>query len=164
LFFLNVEFMWPDRPLPLLISPTPEVASFAHVELMKNLWHACMGHAGGHAVDELPKLGTGVVIKPSVPDHCEACIMGKHPCVPHNDEGEDIDYDILGLLHTNLCGPFPVQSPHSESYFMIVLDDNSNFLATVCLPTKDRALEEFQIIVNCWELETGKKGQNCAIG
>ena len=157
LFFLDVEFVRPGNPLPLLISPTPEVASFARVELTKNLWHARMGHAGGHAVDELPKLGTGVVIKPSVLDRCEACIIGKHPRAPHDDRGEDIDYDILGLLHTDMCGPFPVQSPRGESHFMIVLDDNSNFLATVCLPSKDRALEEFRTIVNRWELETGKK-------
>jgi hypothetical protein len=158
LFFADLEFERPQALSPEvgLSETSPESASFACVQLTRNLWHARLGHAGGDAVNELPLVGTGVVMVSSVLDRCEPCIIAKHardphPAVPHRV------YDILELVHADLCSPFPTRSPRGEQHALVMLDDGSNYNAVECMWTKDQAFERFKVVIVCWELQTGKK-------
>ena len=107
-------------------------------------------------MNELPLVGTGVVMVSSVLDRCEPCIIAKHACDPHPTIPHRV-YNILELVHANLCGPFPTQSPHGEQHALIMLDDGSNYNAVECMWTKDQVFEWFKVVIVHWELQTGKK-------
>jgi hypothetical protein len=134
LFFADLEFKRPQA-LSLevgLSEASPESASFARVQLTRNLWHARLGHAGGDAVNELPLVGTGVVVVSSVLDRCEPCIIAKHTCDPHSTSPHRV-YNILELVHADLCGPFPTRSSCGEQHALVMLDDGLNDNVVECM-------------------------------
>ncbi|KIK32411.1 hypothetical protein CY34DRAFT_42364, partial [Suillus luteus UH-Slu-Lm8-n1] len=91
------------------------------------LWHARLGHVGGDAVKRLPLFATGVKVETSLPLHtCEPCLLGKHPRKPYPVSDSPRAANLLDLVHSDLCGPFPVATPHSKHHFVIFLDDHSN--------------------------------------
>lgn len=58
---------------------------------------------------------------------------------------------MLDLVHSDLCGPFPVRMPHGKSYFIIFLDDYTHLINIQLLATKDQALEAWNIVKALWE-------------
>jgi hypothetical protein len=62
---------------------------------------------------------------------------------------------MLQLIHSDLCGPFPIQTPHGKVHFIIFLDDFSNLLNLQLLATKDQALAAWEIVKANWENHTG---------
>ncbi|KAG1876578.1 hypothetical protein DFJ58DRAFT_625286, partial [Suillus subalutaceus] len=96
----------------------------AHVPLSWDLWHARMGHPGGDAVKRLPIFATGVKVDVStVLQRCEPCIITKHPCKPYLSSETPCATHMLNLIHSDLCGPFPITTPHGKHHFIIFLDD-----------------------------------------
>jgi hypothetical protein len=145
LFFADVNFLHPDAPA--VLSPMrSESVSFAPVQLTQNLWHARLSHADSDTVKERPLIGSGVVIITSVLDKCEPCIIAKHPRGPHPAQDCHV-YNKLGLVHADLCGPFPTQSPWGELHALVLLDDHTNFNAVECLRTKDQTFERFKVVI-----------------
>lgn len=65
--------------------------------------------------------------------------------------------ELLGLIHIDICGLFPVQGPRSEQYFIIALDDHSHDAVVECLRTRDQAFSFYVAVEVQWECQTGKK-------
>jgi hypothetical protein len=63
---------------------------------------------------------------------------------------------MLELIHSDLCGPFPVSTPHGKLHFILFLDDHSNLLNLQLLATKDQALDAWRIIKARWENHSGR--------
>ncbi|KAG1879346.1 hypothetical protein C8R48DRAFT_576564, partial [Suillus tomentosus] len=83
-----------------------------------------MGHTGGESVRRLPHIAHGVAIDSNVAmSRCESCIIGKHPRQPHPTSQSPPASRFLELIHSDLCGPIPVITPHHKRYFIIFLDD-----------------------------------------
>ena len=61
---------------------------------------------------------------------------------------------MLDLIHSNLCGPFPVRMPHGKLYFIVFLDDYTNLINVQLLSSKDQALEAWSIVKARWENHT----------
>ena len=55
-----------------------------------------------------------------------ACIVCKSPQHSYLHHGHWASA-ISELLHVNLCGPYPVQTPDGKQHFYVTLDDHSNF-------------------------------------
>ena len=58
---------------------------------------------------------------------------------------------MLDLIHSDLCGPFPICTPHVKLYFIVFLHDHTHLLNVQLLATKDQALDAWQIIKSLWE-------------
>nr|GEV75180.1 retrotransposon protein, putative, Ty1-copia subclass [Tanacetum cinerariifolium] len=57
---------------------------------------------------------------------CKSCISGKmgHKPFPHKVERAK---DLLGLVHTDVCGPFRTVSREGASYFIFITNDFSHY-------------------------------------
>lgn len=155
LFFIDLKFIRPDESPPAL--HTRELSAFARSPLSLDLWHARMGHPGGDAVKRLKHTATGVTFETSAPlQRCEPCIMAKHPRKPYPPSLEPRTSHMLDLVHSDLCGPFPIATPHGKLHFVIFLDDHTNLLNLQLLATKDQALEAWRIVKARWENHSGR--------
>ena len=154
---VDLRFIHPTE----LTSCTPfgqEISAIAKSGAKLDLWHAWMGHPGGDYVKRLPLIATGVTIDCAKPlSQCEACIMAKHPHKPHPPFKTPRADHMLDLIHSDLCGPFPVRTPHAKLYFIVCLDDHSHLLNVQLLATKDQALNAWRIVKNLWENHTERK-------
>ena len=83
------------------------------------------------------------------------CILGKILHAPYSANGFHAA-ELLGLIHIDICRPFPVQGPKLEQYFIIALDDHSNDSSVNCLQTQDQAFAFYVSVEAKWEHQTGK--------
>ncbi|KAJ3482340.1 hypothetical protein NLJ89_g12145 [Agrocybe chaxingu] len=145
LSFFPCTFIRPNVPaLPAL----PHVAFpvFARAELTPELWHRRFGHLGRDAtcLALTKNYATGTEFKGPFSDHrCIPCLIGKSPQRPYDHNGVRAAH-VGKLLHLDICGPYPVKTPHSEQYFFSVLDDRSNFGFTALLKDRTAALAFFK--------------------
>jgi len=77
--------------------------------------------------------------------------MAKHPHKPYPSSDMPCTMQMLNLIHSDLCGPFPIATPHSKYHFVIFLDDHTNLLNLQLLATKDQALEAWTLVRKRWE-------------
>jgi hypothetical protein len=87
---------------------------------------------------------------------CVPCVIGRQPADPYPFRGNRAE-GILDIIHMDICGPFPVTTPHGKHYFFPILDDFINFAATTLLSKKDEALVAFKVVKARWEKTTGHK-------
>ena len=57
---------------------------------------------------------------------CESCLMGKMTKTPFSGHGERIS-ELLGLVHTDVCGPVTTEARGGYSYFITFTDYLSRF-------------------------------------
>jgi hypothetical protein len=152
LFFVELEFVLPPK------NQSVETALFVKVPETMDLWHNRMGHIGETATRNLLRSVKGV----SFPSgdklsKCEPCIIGKHAQEPHPSSTTSMSTELLALVFCDICGPFPVLTPHGKRYLIAFLENSINILKVFCLASKDQATEAFSITKNSWERKTGKK-------
>lgn len=158
LCFVDLEFLYPPPAASLQSVAAPDLTAFAHVPLTLDLWHARMGHPGGNAVRRLPLFTKGASITSPEPlSKCESCILGKHPRQPYPSSDSPPASRFLELIHSDLCGPIPTETPHGKRYFIIFLDDHTNILDLQLLATKDQALSAWQLVRARWENMSGQR-------
>ncbi|RDB27573.1 Retrovirus-related Pol polyprotein from transposon TNT 1-94 [Hypsizygus marmoreus] len=144
----------PAVTLPLDRSPP---TSFAHVPLSPELWHRRFGHIGIDATRAVltKPYATGIQYNGSFTHaHCIPCLIGKHPQRPYDHFARRADH-ICDLIHMDTCGPFPVMTPHKESFFYGLLDDTSNYGNTDLLVHKSDAASSYFRIEARWEHRSG---------
>jgi hypothetical protein len=156
LFSVELRFIRPGETS--FYSSPSEISAFARVPLTWDLWHARLGHIGGEAVKRVPLIATGVEVDKNVPlRRCEPCIIAKHPRKPFPPSEEPPAAHPLDVIHSDLCGPFPIVTPHGKYHFVIFLDDHSNLLNLQLLATKDQALEAWRTVKTRWENHLERK-------
>ena len=167
LFILEVEFLMPPitgvtvQVGPLLAVELPsrsELAFFAKVPETLDLWHYRMGHPGEPATLALLKSTTGASFVPGKPlTKCEPCIFGKQARLPAPTSQTPRTTNLLELIHLDICGPFPVATPHGKAYFVLFLDDASSVVNLQNLMLRSEVRDAWRILKAKWELKTGKK-------
>ncbi|GKE11621.1 retrotransposon protein, putative, ty1-copia subclass, partial [Tanacetum coccineum] len=65
--------------------------------------------------------------------------------------------DILGLIHTDVCGPFRTVSREGASYFITFKDDFSRYGYVYLMKHKHEVFETFKVFQNEVENQLGKK-------
>jgi len=156
LYFVDLEFVYPPEKRP--IERPIESALFAKVVETMDLWHHRMGHIGEAATRSLLQSVKGVTFPPGDNlSKCEPCIIGKHARSPHPSSSTPKSTELLELVFCDLCGPFPVLTPHGKLYLVAFLEDSANILKVHCLASKDQSAEAFHITKASWERKTGKK-------
>ena len=99
------------------------------------MWHHRLGHLGQDAVRALltKDYAASVSFVGSFDKvHCVPCLVGKDPQQPYAHNAHRASA-IAELLHLDICGPYPIETPGGNRYFFPILDDRSNFSFTALL-------------------------------
>ena len=89
-------------------------------------WHCRLGHANEKCISRLHKDGILGSFDLESFDTCESCLRGKMTKSPFNKQSEKAS-DLLGLIHTNVCGPLSTTARGGFSYFVTFIDDFSRY-------------------------------------
>ena len=119
------------------------------------LWHCRLGHVGDGRLQKLHKDAYLGAFDYESFATCESCIMGKLPKSPFSGIGERAK-GILELIHSDVCGPMPVQARSGSFYFITFTDDFSRFGWVYLMRYKSEALEKFREFKNEVEKQSGK--------
>ncbi|GKF40564.1 retrotransposon protein, putative, ty1-copia subclass, partial [Tanacetum coccineum] len=86
----------------------------------------------------------------------KSCISRKmaHKPFPHKVERAK---DLLGIIHTDVCGPFRTVSREGASYFITFTDDFSRYGYVYLMKHKYAVFKTFEVLQNEVENRLGKK-------
>ena len=153
LSLLNLDFIPPPLPIALQLFP--------QVQISPEVWHRRFGHLGHEASRNAitGEYATGIT-KPSttypLSSRCIPCLIGKSPQAPYSNNTK-CAISIGDLIHIDICGPFPTLTPRKEAYFIIFLDDASNYGVTMLLSHKSGAFQVWKKVEASWELSSGNR-------
>ncbi|KAL4326131.1 hypothetical protein GQ457_11G022160 [Hibiscus cannabinus] len=119
------------------------------------LWHCRLGHISERRISKLHKDG---LLDPFVfeqLDVCESCLLGKMTKTPFSGKGERAS-DLLGLIHSDVCGPMNTQARGGYQYFITFTDDFSRYGYIYLMRHKSEALEKFKEFKNEVQNQHGK--------
>lgn len=120
-------------------------------------WHQRFGHLN---VNDLKKLHTNNMVKglqlnnKNTNFDCVICAKSKIHQLPYRIS-EHKEKERLGLVHSDICGPFEVQSLGGARYFATFIDDNSRYIETVMLRQRSDILIAFKNYKKRIEKQTG---------
>ncbi|GJU97133.1 retrotransposon protein, putative, ty1-copia subclass [Tanacetum coccineum] len=108
------------------------------------LWHFRLGHISKKRIEKLQHDGllnsTDLrAFEKSVP-----CMSGKMARKPYTHQVERAK-DLLGLIHTDVYGPFKIMSIQEASYFVTFTDDFSRYGYVYLLKHKHEVFETFKV-------------------
>jgi len=89
------------------------------------LWHRRLGHLHHGALKILQQITTRLpkgTIEQS--DQCKGCTLGKFVKSTFHEK-DSCTTMILERIHTDMCGPFSVDSTTKDKYYVIFVDDFS---------------------------------------
>ncbi|KAM1546338.1 hypothetical protein ACFX10_046560 [Malus domestica] len=122
----------------------------------EKMWHLKLGHVNLEKIHKMSKDG---YIHPLGNDRmgtCECCLKGKMTKSPFTGKGER-STEILGLIHTDVCGPMSTTSRGGFSYYITFTDDHSRFGYVYLMKYKSESFERFKEFKNEVEKQTGKQ-------
>ncbi|KAL4280602.1 hypothetical protein GQ457_03G017070 [Hibiscus cannabinus] len=88
-------------------------------------------------------------------DVCESCLLEKMTKAPFSGKGERAS-DLLGLIHSDVCGPMNTQARGGYQYFITFTDDFSRYGYIYLMRHKSEALEKFKEFKNEVQNQHGK--------
>ena len=86
---------------------------------------------------------------------CESCLRGKMTKSPFNKQSERAS-DLLGLIHTDVCGPLSTSARGGYSYFITFTDDFSRYGYVYLMRHKFKTFEKFKMFKNGVQNQLGK--------
>ena len=124
-----------------------------------DMWHKRMGHICKERLQKMKRenmvegfnIGNNAMTK-----ICEPCISGKQTRSSFPSKDSDKSYEILELIHSDICGKLPEKSLSQSEYFITFLDEKSRYSWVFPLKKKSDALHTFQCFKVTVEKETGK--------
>ena len=117
-----------------------------------DLWHQRMGHLCEQQLKHMVNKGlaTGIKFrKASGLSFCEGCVEGKMHRTPFQSVGVRSTRK-LQLVHSDVCGPMPVESLGGQKYFVTFIDDYSRCCMVCFMKQKSEVtakFKEFEAIV-----------------
>ncbi|GJY15309.1 zinc finger, CCHC-type containing protein, partial [Tanacetum coccineum] len=90
------------------------------------LWHCHLGHINKKRIAKLQHDGLLASIDDESSDVCVSCISGKMARKPFTFASERVD-DPLGIIHSDVCGPFRTTSREGANYYVTFTDDFSRY-------------------------------------
>ncbi|GJS12882.1 zinc finger, CCHC-type containing protein [Tanacetum coccineum] len=116
------------------------------------LWHCRLGHINKKRMEKLQHDG---LLDSTDIKSFEKCMSGKMARKPYSHEVERAKY-LLGLIHTDVCGPFKIMSRQGASYFVTFTDDFSRYGYVYLLKHKHEVFETFKVFQKEVENQLGK--------
>nr|GEX20381.1 hypothetical protein [Tanacetum cinerariifolium] len=111
------------------------------------LWHCRLTHISKKRIEKLQQEGLLKSTDDESLDQCVSCLSGKmtRKSFPHRPERVT---DLLGIIHTDLCGPLRHVSTQGASYFITFIDDYSRYSYVYLLKHKHEVFETFKEFKN----------------
>nr|GEY12115.1 hypothetical protein [Tanacetum cinerariifolium] len=107
------------------------------------LWHCRLGHISKKRIEKLQHDGVLNSIDIESLGKCVSCMSGKMARKPYSHQVERAK-DLLGPIHTDVCGPFKIVSRQGASYFVTFTDDFSRYGYVYLLKHKHDVFETFK--------------------
>ena len=82
---------------------------------------------------------------------CESCLLSKMIKSPFKEKGERAS-NVLGLVHTDVCGPMNISARGEYYYFIIFTDDLPRYGYVYLMKHKSKSFEIFK----CFHSEVEK--------
>lgn len=120
-----------------------------------SLWHKRLGHISKSRVERLVSDGILDSLDFSDFDVCVECIKGKQTKI--KKYGAHRTTDVLELIHTDICGPFPMASWNGQQYFITFIDDYSRYGYLFLIHEKSQSLDVFKKFKAEVELQLNKR-------
>ncbi|GJZ81043.1 retrotransposon protein, putative, ty1-copia subclass [Tanacetum coccineum] len=119
------------------------------------LWHYRLGHISKKRIEKLQhdELLNSTDLRAF--EKCVPCMSGKMARKPYTHQVERAK-DLLGLIHTDVCGPFKIMSRQGASYFVTFTDDFSRYRYVYLLKHKHEVFETFKVFQKEVENQLGK--------
>ncbi|GKB92348.1 retrotransposon protein, putative, ty1-copia subclass [Tanacetum coccineum] len=119
------------------------------------LWHCRLAHISKKRIEKLQQEGLLRSTDDESFDQCISCLSGKmtRKSFPHRPERAT---DLLGIIHTDVCGPLRHVSRQGASYFITFTDDYSRYGYVYLLKHKHEVFETFKVFKNEVENQLGK--------
>ena len=123
---------------------------------LNELWHRRMGHLHHGALKTLKKVVTGSPeLSTKRDDVCRVCVLGKYAKATY-PRSNNRARSVLGLIHSDICGPMSMNALSGAKYFVTFIDDHSKKTWIYFLKTKDEVFERFKEFKSLVENLTGK--------
>lgn len=106
------------------------------------LWHKRLGHISRNRVERLVSDGILDSLDFTNFGVCIDCIKGKQTKI--KKLGANRTTDVLELIHTDICGPFPTASWNGQQYFISFIDDYSRYGYLFLIHEKSQSLDVFK--------------------
>jgi transposase InsO family protein len=106
-------------------------------------WHCLLGHVGVKCMKKLHADGLLGSMDFDSFDTCEPCLLGKMSRTPFTGLVERAS-DLLGIIHTDVCGPMSVATRNGYRYFVTFTDDLSIYVYIYLMKHKSRTFEKFK--------------------
>ena len=107
------------------------------------LWHLRLGHINLNRIQRLVSSGILEQFKPTASRVCESCLEGKMSSKAFKAKGYRAE-DVLGLIHSDLCGPMSTQARGGYEYFVTFIDDYSRYGDVYLLRRKSECFDKFK--------------------
>nr|GEY16282.1 hypothetical protein [Tanacetum cinerariifolium] len=119
------------------------------------LWHCRLAHINKKRIEKLQhdRLLKSMDNEPF--DQCVSCISSKMTRKHFSQKTEKVK-DVLGLIHTDVCGPLRRVSKKGSSYFITFTDDYSRYGYVYLLKHKHEVFETFKVFKSEVENQLGK--------
>ena len=106
------------------------------------LWHKRLGHISKQRIERL--VSDGILDSLDLRDFkvCIECIKGKQTNVRKLSANRSSN--VLELIHTDICGPFPTASWNGQRYFITFIDDYSRYGYIYLIYEKSQSLDVFK--------------------
>ena len=114
-----------------------------------------LGHANEKRISQLHKDGLLDSFDFESFDTCESCLLGKMTKSPFTHKGERAK-ELLGLIHTDVCGPFSTSAREGYLYFITFSDDFSRYGFIYLMRHKSESFEKFKEFKNEVQNQLGK--------
>ncbi|GKB58389.1 zinc finger, CCHC-type containing protein, partial [Tanacetum coccineum] len=119
------------------------------------IWHFRLRHINKKRMDMLQRDGLLQPTHKESHEKCKSCISGKMAQKPFPHQVERAK-DLLGLIHTDVCGPFRTVSREGVNYFITFIDDFSRYGFVYLMKHKHEVFENFKVFQNEVENQLGK--------
>nr|GEX16149.1 zinc finger, CCHC-type [Tanacetum cinerariifolium] len=123
------------------------------------LWHCRLGHISKKRIEKLQHDGLLDSSDLRAFEKCVSCMSGKMARKPYTHQVERAK-DLLGLIHTDVCGPFKIMSRQGTNYFVTFTDDFSRYGYVYLLKHKHEVFETFKVFQKEVENQLGKTIKN----
>ena len=118
-------------------------------------WHCRLGHVNEKRILQLHQDGLIHSFDLESFETCESCLLGKMTKAPFSEHSERAS-DILGLIHTDVCGPISSISRGGYQYFITFTDDFSRYGYIYLMRHKSESFEKFKLFKNAVQNQLGK--------
>ena len=119
------------------------------------LWHCHLGHINEKRILKLHQYGLLNSFDFESFEICESCLSGKMTKTPFTGHSKRVN-DLLGLIHSDVCGLLSLNARGDYQYFITFIDDFSRYGYVYLMKHKSESFEMFKIFKNKVQNQLGK--------